>query len=840
MIQLIVAALVVGWLPGALLLRLPGRSRAYRAALPADERLFWAVILSVVWSTLVVLALGASGRYSFERLLAINAIAAAMTVLALRQRLRLPAPVGALPWSAAVPAGLVALGLWLYFPSSEYVIGGKDPGTYINEGIQIAQRGRLVVRDPVIASVPPPFRDLFFPSHGQTTYYGTRFMGFFIQDPDAGAVVGQFPHLYPAAIAMGYGLDGLSGARNAIGAWAILALAAVYFAGTQIFGRAAAAAAATLLAINVVVVWFARYPNSELPMQALIFAALLAAARARAGGGTFFGIVAGALLGVTLFLRYEILLAMLAFAAVAVLVPITRTRLGWGFTAALVISSAIGLWYLAGPMRAYSAYPLGFIHDRGGWLLIGGGLAAAVIGQRLLRIESLAAVVKRALPPVTAIAIAALAVYAYVFREPGGRTALGDAIAFRSFGWYVTPWALWIAVFGAAVLVWRRFWNAPHFFVTFIVFSTFFFYKTRIVPEHFWTARRFLGVALPGALLVIAGVVREIVDARTIAAVLGRRRPIRPAYAEAASVLILLLVVAPIAHAFWQASTPVRHHVEYAGLIPKLETLAASIGERDLVLVEARNAGSDLHTLALPLAYIYARQVLVLDSPAPNKRVFEQFIAWARPRHDRVLFLGGGGTDLLTRQVSATPISGERFQVPEYATPLNQYPEGVRRKEYEYGLYELTPATAPVAGQIDLAIGRLDDLNVVRFHAREVHGETGQPFRWSRGQSYVLLLGLPSGARHLTIWMSSGGRPAQAPPATVTVMLDDVSLGSMDVRDALEPHTVEIPAELAERLAATGDPARLQLRVPTWNPAQLLGAPDTRDLGVMVTRVEVR
>ena len=39
-------------------------------------------------------------------------------------------------------------------------------------------------------------------------------MGFFVTDPASGTVVGQFPHLYPAAIAIGYGLDGLTGARH--------------------------------------------------------------------------------------------------------------------------------------------------------------------------------------------------------------------------------------------------------------------------------------------------------------------------------------------------------------------------------------------------------------------------------------------------------------------------------------------------------------------------------------------------------------------------------------------------------------------------------------------------
>ena len=52
-------------------------------------------------------------------------------------------------------------------------------------------------------------------------------------------------------------------------------------------------------------------------------------------------------------------------------------------------------------------------------------------------------------------------------------------------------------------------------------------------------------------------------------------------------------------------------------------------------------------------------------------------------------------------------------------------------------------------------------------------------------------------------------------------------------------YVFRIPADIASRAARDPDPVRLRLQVPTWNPAQLLGVNDSRDLGVMVTRVEV-
>ena len=840
----VLAALVVGYLPGALLFRIPVDDRPLRARLTAEERAFWSVLLSTVWSVVMVLGLAAVDRYSFERLLAINAAFSAVIVLVWRGRLRYGSEAPRPGWSLLLPLALMAIGLWLYFPTAEYVIGGKDPGTLVNEGVQIAQRGQMVLRDEDVASVPARFRNLFFPPHlnQQEWYYGIRFMGFFIQNPQDGRVVGQFPHLFPASIAIGYGLNGLSGARQAVAVWAILGLLAVYLVGVRIFGRTPAFAAALLLSINVAQVWFARYPNSEVVMQALIFAALLAFARALDGSRVFFGTVAGALLGLMLFVRYEVVLAFATFGAAATLAPVAKRRVGVTFALSLTMTAAVGLWYLMGPLRAYAAYPLGFTRDRGGWWLVAGCVLAAWLMRRLLRIDKVAVVIRSGLPTALAVVLAVLSVYAYFFRQEGGKTALGDAMAFRTFAWYVTPWVLALAVLAVVIAILRHFWRDPAFFLTFATISVFFFYKTRIVPEHFWSARRFLAVTLPGVLLCLTGFIDDVVrgsgrEFREFTTS-GNSRNSRPDPGLAAVVCVLLLT-APIAVAFWRLSSPVISHVEYAGLIPQLEQLASRIGDRDLLIVESRNAGSDLHVLAVPLAYIYARHVLVLDSPVPPKRELEDFLTWARSKYETVYFLGGGGTDLLTKGLSAEPIVSTRFPVPEYASPVNAYPTGVRRKDLEFGLYRLSPAGAPPPWPIRLPIGRLDDLNVVRFHAKETRAEDGMVYRWSRRTSYILLLGIGADARQVTIWMGNGGRPAAAPPATVEVAVDDQVIGTATVGDAVRPYTFRIPPDVAARAATVPDPVRLRLQVPTWNPAQQRGVNDNRDLGVMVTRVEV-
>ena len=122
-----------------------------------------------------------------------------------------------------------------------------------------------------------------------------------------------------------------------------------------------------------------------------------------------------------------------------------------------------------------------------------------------------------------------------------------------------------------------------------------------------------------------------------------------------------LLATVLLGYRYVSASVPIRRHVEYAGLIPRLERLASSFSDNDLVLVEAREA-SDLHALALPLSYIYARNVLVLYDSRPDKRAIREFLTWAHERYENVYFLAGGGTSLLSPGVGSLFVCDRKFR----------------------------------------------------------------------------------------------------------------------------------------------------------------------------------
>jgi hypothetical protein len=135
-------------------------------------------------------------------------------------------------------------------------------------------------------------------------------------------------------------------------------------------------------------------------------------------------------------------------------------------------------------------------------------------------------------------------------------------------------------------------------------------------------------------------------------------------------------------------------------------------------------------------------------------------------------------------------------------------------------------------------VGINDDLNVLRFHAKET--TEGHTIRWSQRQSFLVVDRIGAGDRTLQLWMNNGGRPSSAPPADVTVLISGRELGTIRVANGFKAYDLPIPPDVAAAAAATGEPIRVTLRTVTWNPRTVLGTSDDRDLGVMLDRVAVR
>ena len=834
MLGTIASLIAIAYLPGAVVFRLPFADRSKRAALPAEERLFWVVIISVIITTTLAFALAALGSYSLDTLVWCNVALAAALGLASLGNLRLSAAPRP-RWTAAIPLALIAAGTWMYFaaPAAEYVMGGRDPGVYVNEGIQIAQRQSLVTIDRVAASVPASTRDLFFPAYGDPSYYSVRFMGFHLRNPEAGTVTGQFPQGYPVWIAIAYGLDGVTGTRRVIAWWAILGVLTVYFAGKRFIGPIPAGAAAGLLSVHVIQTWYARYPNSEIVTQALLFAALLAHAHAHEDEDRFFGPVAASLFGLALFTRFPVVLAVGAAVAASLLAHVSGHKARAGFLVTMTAwAAAAGTYYLT-QLRPYFGRPIAYVQSLepiqlAAFALAGIGGGALIWTSRQPRVS---AAIRRFLPMALIAAAIAGGTYALFLREPGGRLAPHDAHAVRMFAdLYFTRLAFVLAIAGYALVVWRSFWKAPGLILTITMLAGFFFYKMRIWPEHFWLARRFLTGILPGALI--------FASAAIFAPVWMTKPGSNPwKLPRAAFTAIGLIAALLLGYRYLSASLPVRHHIEYAEMIPRLERLASRFSDNDLVLFEAR-AASDIHILALPLSYIYARNVLVLYDSRPDKRAVREFLTWAHERYENVYFLAGGGTDLLSPGVGSIVLATERFQVPELErTAYDIYPRRSVKKPFDFTIYRLvqTELTPPPHS---LDIGGTDDLHLVDFYPKERLGGGNLTFRWSQDTSY-LLMSVPAGSREVALRLS-GGRPRGVPLPRVTVYLEGEELNSVELTNEFRDYVFPIPAATASSLAGRPDGIQIRIQSSTWIPRTILGGSDTRALGVMIDRAEIR
>ena len=567
--------------------------------------------------------------------------------------------------------------------------------------------------------------------------------------------------------------------------------------------------------------------------------ALLANARAHVDGDAFFAPIAGLLLGLLLFLRFDAVLGVAGIAAGLCLTVIAGGRLRWSFVVTLLAALLLAAVYMLGPMRAYAYLPIVFLSNLPWWqdaalvLVAGLAIGALGVGSRSRRSQShrRRAMRRRSLrlwsvPP--------RCMRSYL-RQPGGKLTDYDAFALRTYAYlYMTVPAVLAALFGYALVARQRFWRDPALFVTVAIFAVFFFYKIRIVPEQFWMARRFVPIILPATLLFACG-----------AALAGMQSGSRRTRLLRGSLGFVFLTLLGLHYA--RVAQPAARPRRVCGDHPEDRTDRRHDSRRrppDRRI--ARRLG---HPRARPAAGLHLRPATCCCSRSrvPDKSAFASFLDWAHTRYARVLFMGGGGTELLSPRWDVRPIAGERFQVPEYEVATTTYPpdgapEGVRLQPVHV---RAAADASGDAGPFALDVGTEDDLHVLRFHAKET--ANGRSYRWSRDVSYISLPSLPAGSREVTFWMDDGGRPRAAPPADVSISLQlgfeagkppsvDRLLGTVRVGPGFDAYTVAIPPDLSETAASAHQPVRLKLATPVWNPQQLLGSGDDRDLGVMVDR----
>lgn len=837
-----VAGLVLFFLPGLVFVALLGRR--YRERLPADEALYVVVATSVASAAWAGLALAEAGRFSL--LGAAGLLTAASVGAALLWRRRLAWPLS-LPRRAAefLPAAVLLLAaVALQARPSEYLVGGRDPGTYVAAMGLIARTGGIVYVDPVVQSIPKEDVELFYRHPGNPDFSWGRFMGFPLERPDTARVFPEFFHLFPAFGAYLFQAMGVRGALATPTIFGVLGTLGVFFACRRIVGPGPAFLGAGLLSLNVIQVWFARYPVSEPVSQFLIFLGLLAFSHwEQEEDGALMGALAGAALGLSLLVRIDSIL-IVAPLGLYLLVRRAHGDLKWRSAAALLVPFGIlaahagihaAFWsrkyFLDVANRPYWKQPL-VVWLAAGLVVAGAVVAAGRLGPRLVqRLEAHGDTLRLG----SIALLVTLSLYAYFLRpllsawaggdgnnradalgNPGWllaldfrRLAAHDAGAFFRLGWFVSPLALALGVLG---LVWAiREWRPRFLFPVMLAltFSGFYFYKIRVYADYFFALRRFVPVILP-FLLVFAGFALTRLAAR------GRGSQF------AATGLALFLGAS-----YWRETLPVSRHVDWRGAVRFVSDVSRRFGPDDVVIFEQIKS---VHLLSLPLWAVHGVNIVELARFDPDPERLQHLIRAWRGRYRNIYFVHTYRTDLCG--IFLQHVQDFSFSSVEWERTYGRPPEKPESRALRFTVSRVVlPEELQVPPLPEVVIGGSDDFQVSGFFDKEGGGDL--TYRWTGSCASVYVPGARPGAR-VIVSASAGKRPDTAKPPVVTASVSGQPIGSFVATPGWTDHVLRLP-----KLLPPGPPV-LRFDVPAWRPVNLLpGSDDIRDLGVMLHRIRI-
>jgi len=471
---------------------------------------------------------------------------------------------------ACLACGAVAAAMFL--PGFSYGVADKDPGGYVAHAVEIAENGSYSFTDPALAH--PTLQVAL-----QTP--GARLPGIFVADSDSGRIVPQFFHLWPALLATSYdvaGFGGVTATTPLVGVLAVMALVALL---RRVGGLPAAAIGGVLLATNMLEVWQAKFPTTEMLAQALFVTSLLAlvvAAKERWRPAAF---VAGALVSVGFLNRADgWLMVMIAAAALAAVWASRRAdaEVAWG-AAGLAALLPYALWQAYGPAAYYTG-------DNGvPGLLPTLALLAVVAGlgavTRLVKVDALVDRAGRAEWQRKAgrgVCVVCALLLAVGFLRPrlfgadmelqrGRLVPTYDEYSLWRLSWFLTLPAFALAGLGVAVVALRR-WTVAAWAVALptLLLLPVYAWHTRNSSRLMWWGRRYVSHVLPGLVVLVA-----LALAYGVALVWRGRRPLRvPAY----------VVAVALAAVYLSQSLPLRSHDEFGGSFGVAERLSRLSGDR--------------------------------------------------------------------------------------------------------------------------------------------------------------------------------------------------------------------------------------------------------------------
>jgi hypothetical protein len=506
----------------------------------------------------------------------------------------------------------------------------------------------------------------------------------------------QFYHLWPALLASGFQAGGYTGLVNVAPVCGLLAVLLVTLAVRRVFGLVAGAVAGLLLATNMLEVWHARYPSSEIFTQLLIAGALLGVVVALRTGWRPAAGAAGLLLGLVYLARADALLLLLLACGVGCVLLVTGrfdARAGW-FAAGLAITLPYGFFQAYVLARRYTLtnlvpdFPVVLTAIMGALVLAVllrraapelGRWAVRQLDQRLQR--TLGAVVVAAAGLLLVLGFLRPWLFEPVYTVVNGRRARTyDEASLIRLSWFLTVPAFGLALGGLALVALRR-WRAAAWTLVLpvLLLLPLYAYRAEVSTRLMWWTRRFVPVILPGLIVLVAV---ALAAGLTLAAGSGRWR--RAVQAGSALALASLLAV------FLSQSLPLRRHQEHGGSFETTQRIARAAGGRQGVFLWQQASGglNEISYLFGGPVWMQQGQVSALLPRRPSPAYVQAFVR-GFPGQPVFLVVPGNAAPREYAGFGLRPVDRITYVMPVWEETYVTRPSSARRVPLRFSIWQV-------------------------------------------------------------------------------------------------------------------------------------------------------
>ena len=780
-----------------------------------------------------------------------------------------------LGWSDLWLAGILLLGLFTFGKTAEYITSQRDPGEHANIAVRLAQEQGLRFSDPDFQDFDEDRQKLFLPVLLEDALFLEPVPGFSLLDGETGEMLPQYLHLFPLWLSLAFKLwqfDGLFGFNVLLGLLSLLLLVALAI---EVFrSRTVGLMASTLLCLNLGQIWLVRSPFSEILAQVLILAGVWMLTLALSRRQTGLGFLSGLVFGLSLMVRIDSVLAILAVSLFLFLVWLEpKRRVGLAIrpvAAGLAIGLAFSLDHIV--LFAYP-YVLGILFNQGvlsfldrqwGWLLALALLATAAAWSSRRLMGLMGAWWELRFPPsmswgdpatrrrIVFVTLSGLLIIAfawgYFFRPmmDSGANLLPLAAPHQGFvpyydelnlvrlGWYLSPLGLCLALIGAIValrqVVLRGQVRPLPFLLLLAAFLLFYGYKSRAFPDNYWVVRRYAEVAIP-AMLILAGLaIQRFYRLASRYPWVAAQSTFRRYLPRVCGSGLLVAMIATQTIAAW----PFLRQGELGGSWAQMALLASRTREADVILFEY---GRAQEFFLGPLRNLFGQSVFPLAHDKPDPASFDRVVGEFLAEKKRVFIISSDEwTSLESSEYVFEPSERFHFTSQLVERTYERLPEKMQKVHYSLQLYEVKPReqghTKPYK-----ALNRHSSFGYASrgFYQAEL-GVGGNAYRWSQRNASVEMPEIDT--TYPAVLIARLARPdvGAATESPIRIRFNGHDLGPLRLSPGFSDYTIPIDrSQLAQ-----GERNLIEFRSQTFNPLAIGHGEDMRDLGFALDSIKLQ